>query len=141
MGALTVAMDGLLLSYRCPALAAQTVFNFGNLTLSVWLSGTLFFAASGMPHLFTAPSASSQLLVPLALMAATYFLINSGFTAAVIAIESRQRPVDRVAGTLHRRWRRPMPPAPRSRCCSSSHSGRSHFIAIALIRRCFSSPI
>ncbi len=94
MGALTVAVDGLLLSYRAGHTPAQTVFNFGNLSLSVWLSGHLFFAASGVPPLFTALSASNELIAPLALLAATYFSLNSGLTAAVIAVESRRRPLD-----------------------------------------------
>jgi putative nucleotidyltransferase with HDIG domain len=91
MGALTVAVDGLLLSYRARHSAPQTIFNFGNLTLSVWMSGQLFFAAAGVQPLFTAPSASNQLIVPLALLAGAYFLANSGLTATVIALESRQR--------------------------------------------------
>jgi putative nucleotidyltransferase with HDIG domain len=92
MGALTVAVDGLLLSYRAKHSAAQTIFNFGNLTLSVWLSGRLFFAAAGVAPLFSALSTSSELLLPLVLMVATYFSLNSGLTATVIAIESRQAP-------------------------------------------------
>jgi putative nucleotidyltransferase with HDIG domain len=93
MGALTVAIDGLLLSYRARHSAPQTIFNFGNLTLSVWISGHLFFVAAGVPPLFTALSASNRLIVPLALLAATYFTLNSGLTATVIAIESRRTPL------------------------------------------------
>jgi putative nucleotidyltransferase with HDIG domain len=93
MGALTVAVDGLLLSYRAKHSSAQTIFNFGNLTLSVWISGRLFFAAAGVPPLFTELSASNQLIVPLALLAAAYFTLNSGLTATVIAIESRRTPL------------------------------------------------
>jgi putative nucleotidyltransferase with HDIG domain len=93
MGALTVAVDGLLLSYRAKHSIPQTIFNFGNLSLSVWVSGHLFFAASGVPPLFTALSAPNQLIVPLAILAATYFTLNSGLTATVIAIESRRTPL------------------------------------------------
>jgi putative nucleotidyltransferase with HDIG domain len=93
MGAITVAVDGLLLSYRAKHSAPQTIFNFGNLTLSVWLSGKLFFVAAGVPPFFTAPSPSNQLIVPLALLAAVYFTLNSGLTATVIALESRQSPL------------------------------------------------
>jgi putative nucleotidyltransferase with HDIG domain len=94
MGALTVAVDGLLLSYRAKHSVPQTIFNFGNLSLSVWLSGHLFFATSGVPPLFTALSAPNELIVPLALLAATYFTLNSGLTATVIAIESRRTAIE-----------------------------------------------
>jgi putative nucleotidyltransferase with HDIG domain len=93
LGALTVAVDALLLSYRARHSAAQTIFNCGNLTLSVWLSGELFFAAANVQPLFTAPSASNQLIAPLALLAVSYFIVNSGLTATVIAFASGQRPV------------------------------------------------
>jgi putative nucleotidyltransferase with HDIG domain len=92
MGALTVAVDGLLLSYRARHSGAQTAFNFGNLTLSVWLSGKLFFLAAGIQPLFRAPSTSSEMILPLALLAGTYFTLNSGLTATVIALESKQSP-------------------------------------------------
>ena len=92
LGALTVAVDSLLLSYRARHSIPQTIFNFGNLTLSVWLSGRLFFAAAGVQPLFMEPSASNGLIAPIALLAATYFSVNSGLTAMVIALESSQRP-------------------------------------------------
>jgi hypothetical protein len=93
MGAVTVAVDGLLLSYRARHSGAQTAFNFGNLTLSVWLSGKLFFLSAGIQPLFRAPSTSSEMILPLALLAGTYFTLNSGLTATVIALESRQSPL------------------------------------------------
>jgi putative nucleotidyltransferase with HDIG domain len=93
MGALTVAVDGLLLSYRSRHSAPQTIFNFGNLTLSVWVSGHLFFATAGVPPLFTAPAASTGLFLPLGLLAASYFFLNSGLTATVIAVASQQRAI------------------------------------------------
>ena len=92
MGALTVAVDSLLLSYRARHSVPQTIFNFGNLTLSVWFSGRLFFAAAGVHPLFMEPSASNELIAPIVLLAATYFSVNSGLTAMVIALESGQQP-------------------------------------------------
>jgi len=88
MGALTVAVDSLLLSYRARHSIPQTIFNFGNLTLSVWLSGRLFFMAAGVQPLFTEPTASNELIAPIVLLAAAYFSVNSGLTATVIALES-----------------------------------------------------
>jgi putative nucleotidyltransferase with HDIG domain len=92
LGALTVTIDALLLSLRRKHGAAFTVFNVGNLTLSVWSSGTLFFLAAGVAPLAESRSPASGLLFPLGVLAASYFLINSGLTASIVAAESRKGP-------------------------------------------------
>jgi putative nucleotidyltransferase with HDIG domain len=90
LGAITVTIDALLLSLRRKHGAAFTTFNVGNLTLSVWLSGTLFFVAAGVAPLAEAHTPAGGLIVPLGVLAATYFLVNSGLTASIIAAESRR---------------------------------------------------
>ncbi len=93
MGTLTVAIDALLLSARARHSRAQRIFNFGNLTLSVWLSGHLFFGFAGVPPLYGGPAASNQFIIAIAILAAAYFIVNSGLTAMVIALHSAQRPL------------------------------------------------
>jgi putative nucleotidyltransferase with HDIG domain len=65
----------------------KAAFNFGNLTLAAWASGTLFFAASGAKPLLHGGQAAT-LILPLALLAATYFVINTGLIAAAIGLET-----------------------------------------------------
>ena len=65
---------------------AQTLFNVANLGLSMWLSGRLFFAASGGPALYGQTPPTAYVLVYLALMTATYFAVNTGLTATAIAL-------------------------------------------------------
>jgi putative nucleotidyltransferase with HDIG domain len=89
-GAITLAVDSLLLSWRYRMSPAQTFFNFGNLTLSVWISGKLFFLAAGVPPLLTEMAPSSGLMMPLALLTASYFLVNSGLTATAIAFATKR---------------------------------------------------
>ena len=48
LATLTVTIDGLLIALRWRNSLWHTVFNFGNLALSVWISGTLFFLAAGV---------------------------------------------------------------------------------------------
>lgn len=91
-GAVTLALDSLFLSWRHRMSARQTHFNFANLSLAVWISGTLFFAAAGTEPLFARPAPAGDLLAPLALMAASYFAINSGLIAGAIAFQTQQRP-------------------------------------------------
>ena len=62
VGALTLALDGVRISAAWKMNRLQTVFNFANLGLSIWISGTLFFlvSASGpLYHQGPPPRASS----------------------------------------------------------------------------------
>jgi putative nucleotidyltransferase with HDIG domain len=93
-GAVTLALDSLFLSWRHRMSRQQTLFNFGNLSLAVWISGSLFFAAGGVEPLFARPAPVEHLLLPLALLAGSYFAINSGLIAAAISFQTGQRPFD-----------------------------------------------
>ncbi len=93
LGAVTVAVDILLLSVRRKLSRVHTIFNVGKTTMCVWLSGTLFFAVAGVPPLFALPTPASQLLMPLGVMAAAYFLIDSGLLASVVGAQTRKSPL------------------------------------------------
>ncbi len=45
-GAITLATDSVLIAWQRRLTPVQTLFNFGNLALSVWISGKLFFLAA-----------------------------------------------------------------------------------------------
>jgi putative nucleotidyltransferase with HDIG domain len=92
VGALTLALDGLRISVAFKMNRLQFVFNFANLGLSMWLSGKLFFLVSGTGPLYQAPAPSASIVLSLAVLATAYFGINSGLTAAVIALSARKRP-------------------------------------------------
>ena len=91
-GAVTLALDSLVLSWRHRMSREQAFFNFGNLSLAVWLSGTLFFLSAGVNPLYARPAPVQELLIPLALLATSYFGINSGLIAIAISFQSGQRP-------------------------------------------------
>ena len=95
VGVVTLALDGIRVSFHWKMNTEQTVFNFGNLGLSMFAGATLFFAASGIPPLFTGPAPSPSIALHLALMTAAYFAVNSGLTAAAVALSSG-RPVQSV---------------------------------------------
>jgi putative nucleotidyltransferase with HDIG domain len=92
VGAVTLALDGLRISAAWKMNRQQTLFNFSNLGLSMWLSGQLFFMVSGTGPLYSSAPLSATIVFALAVLAATYFTINSGLTATVIALSSRRRP-------------------------------------------------
>lgn len=91
--AVTLALDSLVLGWRRRMTREQVLFNFGNLTLAVWISGAIFFLAAGVPPLLGSNAPPGGLLVPLALLATTYFVVNSGLTAAAIALDAREHPL------------------------------------------------
>jgi len=93
VGAVTLALDGLRISAAYGMNRLQTAFNFANLGLSIWVAGKLFFLVSGTGPLFHAGAPSAWVVLSLAALASTYFLINSGLTATVIALSTRKRPV------------------------------------------------
>ena len=102
-GAVTLALDSLVLAWHRRMGADKAVFNFANLTFAVWTSGSLFFAVSGAAPLLHGGQAAGRLILPLALLSLSYFVINTGMIAAAIGLEARTSPF--VI------WRRPFPPA------------------------------
>ena len=87
-GAVILAIDGVIVSWRHRMSGAQTLFNFGNLSLAVWTSGSLFFLTSGAAPLLNYTGPAEGLVLPLTLLAATYFLINTGLTAVAIGMQT-----------------------------------------------------
>jgi putative nucleotidyltransferase with HDIG domain len=93
-GAITLAADSVLIAWQRKLTRVQTLFNFGNLALSVWVSGQLFFFASGVQPLFNSRNSPfARLILPLLLLAATYFVVNSGLTAMAIAFAKKRPPL------------------------------------------------
>ena len=90
VGAVTLALDGLRISVAWKNNRLQTVFNVTNLGLSMWLSGKLFFLVSGTGPLYHAAPPSASIVLSLAVLASAYFVVNSGLTAAVIALSGRR---------------------------------------------------
>jgi putative nucleotidyltransferase with HDIG domain len=90
--ALALALDSLLLSWLRRLRPQQALFNFANLALSASLSGVLFFKLSGVGPLYGATGSLDALVLPLAIMVAAYFGLNSGLIAVAIALQSRGRP-------------------------------------------------
>jgi putative nucleotidyltransferase with HDIG domain len=91
-GAVTLALDSLVLAWHRRMPSDKAAFNFGNLTLATWISGTLFFMAAGVAPLFGNPLQANQLILPVALLALSYFLVNSGLVAGAFALHTSSNP-------------------------------------------------
>jgi putative nucleotidyltransferase with HDIG domain len=91
VGALTLAIDSLILSSLHRMSAQKAAFNFGNLALAASVSGMLFFALIGTPPLYGHSGAPDRLVLPLAVMVSSYFAINSGLLAIALALQTGER--------------------------------------------------
>jgi putative nucleotidyltransferase with HDIG domain len=93
-GAVTLLLDALVLGWHRRMGVLRTFFNAGTLMLSGWVSGTLFFKWSRVQPLFGHEAPTLGLIVPLALLAGSFYLINTGLIAGAIACETRARAFD-----------------------------------------------
>lgn len=95
-GTLTVALDGLVISFwiarRRPQIH-RALFNIAAPAASAWVSAHLFFFVSGIQPLVVAPASLNQILPSLVLFAVVYFALNSWLIAFVIASEKRLNPL------------------------------------------------
>jgi uncharacterized membrane protein len=91
-GVLTAALDGVIGSIRCRTTSQRkkTIpFNMAVLGLSVFAAGELFFRMLGRGPLSQGHSVTVLALVlPVILSASVYYLCNSIFVAAMLALES-----------------------------------------------------
>ena len=96
-GTLTVALDGLVISYwisrRRPEIE-RALFNVAAPALSAWCSAHLFFWLSGIAPLSEREASLNQILPALILFAVVYFGLNSSLIALRIALDRHQNAFD-----------------------------------------------
>src|SRR5580765_4279908 len=83
-GTLTVALDGLVISFwvarRRPELH-RALFNISAPALSAWCSSHIFFRVAGIAPLSEEPATINQILPALIVFAIVYFALNSSLIA------------------------------------------------------------
>ena len=97
-GAVTAALDGLVLSYQFASTfktAYRILFNMAVSAISIWLAAHAFFALAGSGPLLTGPWAAGRLVALLAVFGAVNYLMNTGLVAVAVAL-ARQLPVHTV---------------------------------------------
>jgi diguanylate cyclase (GGDEF)-like protein/putative nucleotidyltransferase with HDIG domain len=91
-GTVTAALDGAIISlwlYRRRHPTYRILFNAAAPALSLWVSAQLFFVIFGGDSAAVASAPLRELLIPLAVFTASYFLLNSSLIAVAIALEQR----------------------------------------------------
>jgi len=94
-GTLTVLLETLVISLwanRDSRTIYRALFNVAAPAVSIWVSGTLFFAFSGIQPYSIHSSPLATLFAPLAVLTAVYFLLNSGLVAIALGLERQQSP-------------------------------------------------
>jgi diguanylate cyclase (GGDEF)-like protein/putative nucleotidyltransferase with HDIG domain len=96
-GTLTVALDAFVIScwsYRRGDPLYKIAFNLFALPLTIWTAAHVYFALPGVEPLYRNYDVQiSALFLPLALLAALYFLLNSWIITFAIALEGRLNPI------------------------------------------------
>ena len=67
----------------------RVLFNVSSAALSIWIASKVFYYAAGIPPLASHEAPLHTLILPLALLSSTYFLLNSGTVAIAMAIQKR----------------------------------------------------
>ena len=91
---LAIAGTALVFSLRRRKPLKQVAFNVAALSISMWAAGRTFFALALVEPLARTQAPIAPLVVPLFAMAVVFFAINSGLTAVVVGLDSRQSPFD-----------------------------------------------
>ena len=96
-GTLTVLLETLVISLwvkRESRTVYRALFNVAAPAVSIWVSGTLFFAYSGIQPYSVHSSPLAVLFGPLAILTVLYFLLNSWLVAIALGLERQQSPLD-----------------------------------------------
>lgn len=93
-GTVTVAIEILVVIASGTGRKARdplrVLFNVASAALSIWIASQLFYATAGVPPLATHEAELQTLIIPLAILASSYFLLNSGMIAVALAIQRRE---------------------------------------------------
>jgi putative nucleotidyltransferase with HDIG domain len=90
----TMAIDSLVMSYGTSrhGKLRRMAFNGSAPALAFWAGAQVFGAATGLGPLFQESTSVDSLVIPLAAFAAVYYILNSGLTALVVALDKEMSP-------------------------------------------------
>lgn len=91
---IATAVDSGIMSWRRKWAWTRVLFNASSTSFSLWASAQLFFLLTGTGPLFEESSPLSGVVLPLAAMTVTWFVLNSGLTAVAVALEANKSPYE-----------------------------------------------
>jgi putative nucleotidyltransferase with HDIG domain len=87
---IAVAINTSIVSSRRGHSRERIAFNTAAPALAMWLASHAFFLFAKVPPLAQTPAPVAQIIGPLIILTATYFLFNSGLMALAIGFDTRQ---------------------------------------------------
>jgi putative nucleotidyltransferase with HDIG domain len=90
---LVVATSALVFSLRRRMPARQIAFNTAAVAVSMWIASHVFFLAARVAPLAQSKPPLGTLVLPLLVMTAVYFALNSGLTAIAVGLDTRESPI------------------------------------------------
>jgi putative nucleotidyltransferase with HDIG domain len=86
----SIAVDSLLLSLRRGFRLQQLLFNTTSSAITLWTGAQVYYALGGPePALVQSAAAAGAMFAPLAAMAGVHFLLNTGMTMFVMALDKQ----------------------------------------------------
>lgn len=95
-GTITVALEILIIiivGVKTTREPTRILYNVAAAALSIWIAGHAFFAVAGIEPLAGDQVPLGPLILPLALLATLYFILNSGLVAIAVAIQRNESAV------------------------------------------------
>lgn len=92
VGAITAALDGLVLSYQFSAsrrTAYRVLFNIAVSAIAIWVAAQAFFAFAVDHVEIDSPFAAVRLVAPLVLLGAVNYVVNVGLVTMAVSLERR----------------------------------------------------
>ena len=89
---LTIALDSVLISCGRGYDLNRFLFNGSGPAIAFWIASQVFFGWLGTGPLYGSAVAPDRLVLPLALLASVYYVLNSGLTAVAIGLSKRTSP-------------------------------------------------
>src|SRR5438128_1389769 len=99
---ITVALNTGIVSYRRRHTWERIAFNTAAPAFSMWVGAQTFFRLAGVSPLAQGDQPIATLIVPLLCLTGIYFVLNTGLTAAAIALDLRES-IARI-WNMHFRW-------------------------------------
>jgi diguanylate cyclase (GGDEF)-like protein len=98
VGIITAALDALVASIRARSRSRRLqfcIFNVAALSCTAFLSGTVFFRLLNCGPLYGKPAPSVlTMITPLAALALSHYVVNSGSIATIVALEKRKNIIE-----------------------------------------------
>jgi putative nucleotidyltransferase with HDIG domain len=93
-GTITIALEILIavsgIRWKQTTDPLRVLFNVSSGALSIWIAGTAFYLVAGIPPLSIQHAELHTLVVPLAVLSSTHFILNSGFIAVAMSLQRRE---------------------------------------------------